>query len=92
MVRLTYSAPHDRLTRMCEAMTTAMDAHPEARDGDKAIVFLDDGKCGGIQTHGYDSIPDALSDLLSHLQSMFEAAGHTITIVPVENVGPPNLN
>jgi hypothetical protein len=69
MARLTYSAPHDRLTRMCEAMTTAMDAHPEARDGDKAIVFL-----------------------LSHLQSMFEAAGHTITIVPVENVGPPNLN
>jgi hypothetical protein len=82
--KVTYGAPHDRLTRMCEAMTAAMDAHPEAREGDKCIVFLDDGKCGGIQTHGYPSTIDALADLLNHLVVLFAANGKTLSVIPME--------
>ena len=79
--------PHDRLTRMCEVMTEAFDADPEHRDGDKCIVFLDDGNWGGIQMHGYDDYADGMADLMRHVEAMFKANGLTMTFVPVETIG-----
>lgn len=72
-----HSEPQDRLTRLCAAMTEAMDAHPEHNsDTDKAIVFLDDGMMGGIQIHGaYKDDTEALVDLLMHIKAIFEARG-----------------
>lgn len=69
--------PHDRLTRICAAMTEAMDAHPEHNsDTDKAIVFLDDGRVGGIQIHGnYKDDAEALVDLIMHIKAIFESRG-----------------
>lgn len=79
--------PVDRLTRMCAAMTEAFDAHSEHRDGDKCIVFLDDGNWGGIQMHGYDDYADGMADLMRHVEAMFKANGLTMTFVPVETIG-----
>jgi hypothetical protein len=79
----TEGEPHDRLTRMCDAAIQAFEAHPEHRDGDKAIVFLDDGGRGGIVLHGYDSDVDAMADLLMHLKALFEANGRTLMVIPV---------
>lgn len=79
----TEDTPHDRLTRICATMTDAMDAHPETRPEDKAIVFLDDGQRGGIQLHGYNDEGDALTDLLIHLTALFEANGQTLRIIPI---------
>jgi hypothetical protein len=81
--RRSEGAPHDRLTRLCDAMTQTLEAHPEYRDGDKAMLFLDDGKRGGIVLHGYDADVDAMTDLLMHLKALFEANGKTLMIVPV---------
>jgi hypothetical protein len=82
-VRRTEGQPHDRLTRLCEAMGDALKAHPEYRDGDKAIVMLVDDKRLGIGLHGYDDDPDAAeTDLLAHLQTMFEANGKTLILAP----------
>lgn len=81
--RRTEGEPHDRLTRICDAMSKAMDAHPEHRDGDKAILFIDDGHRGGIVLHGYDSDTDAIADLFVHLQAMFEANGKTLMVLPL---------
>lgn len=67
--------PHDRLTRMCDTAIRAVESHAERRDGDKCIVFLDDGKRGGIVLHGYDSDLDAMSDLLVHVRAIFRANG-----------------
>lgn len=76
----TGGKPADRLTRLCDAMTSALEADPEYRDGDKAIVMLDDGSRGGIVLHGYDDDMQAMADLLTHLGAVFEAGGKTLRI------------
>lgn len=74
--------PHDRLTRLCAAMTDALDSHPE-RGEEKAIVFLQDGERGGLQLHGYDDDTDAMVDLFVHLKALFEANGKTLMFAPL---------
>jgi hypothetical protein len=72
--------PHDRLTRMCDAAINAFEAHAEHREGDKCIVFLDDGKRGGLVLHGYKSDSEAIADLLMHLRAIFKANGKDLQI------------
>jgi hypothetical protein len=80
--------PHDRLTRMCDAMVTVWDAHPEHRPADKCIVFLDDGDRGGLVLHGYDSDTDAMADLLMHLKALFKSSGRELIFAPLPGSGP----
>jgi hypothetical protein len=75
--------PIDRLTRLADAMTRALEADPEYHDDDKAIIFLDDDKHGGIVLFGYDEDFDAMANLFVHLKAVFEANGKTLMIVPV---------
>lgn len=70
--------PHDRLTRICDSMTTQFDLHPEHRKGDKCIVFLDADNRGGLVMHGYDDDIEAIVNLLMHLQAMFRANGKNL--------------
>jgi hypothetical protein len=56
-------------------MTKTLDAHPEMTPDVKCIVFLDDGKRGGLQMHGYENDTDAMVDLLVHLRAIFKANG-----------------
>jgi len=78
--RRTEGKPHDRLTRLAAAMTAALEADPEYRDGDKAIVMLDDGSGSGIVLHGYDDDAQAMTDLLCHLRAIFEANGKRLEV------------
>ena len=64
-------------------MTEALDAHPEYTSEVRCIVFLDDGKRGGLQLHGYDNDTEAMADLLVHLRAIFAANGKTLEIVTV---------
>lgn len=73
--------PHDRLTRICDAMTDTFDQHREHRPADKCIVFLDDGTRGGIVIHGYDNDTDAMVDLIVHLKAVFEANGKQVDMM-----------
>lgn len=79
--------PHDRLTRMCDAAIKAFEVHPEHREGDKCIVFLDDGKRGGLVLHGYEKDTEAMVDLLMHLRAIFHANGKDLHLVPLERIG-----
>jgi hypothetical protein len=79
----TEGVPHDRLTRLADVMAAALEAAPEYREGDKAIMFLDDGKRGGLVLHGYDDDTEAMDDLIVHLQAIFEVNGKTLMVVPV---------
>lgn len=76
--------PHDRLTRLCAAMTDALDAHPERGD-EKCIVFLQSeaDKRGGLQMHGYDDDSEALADLFMHMRAIFAANGKTLMFAPI---------
>jgi hypothetical protein len=82
-------APVDRLTRLCAAMTEALDAHPERGD-EKCIVFLQDAGesgLGGLQLHGYDDDKDAMVDLLIHLKAIFESNGMQFMVMPIGGDG-----
>ena len=83
--------PRDRLTRLCDAMTTALDAHPE-RGEEKCVVFLQDGELGGLQLHGYDDDAEALTDLLIHLKAIFESAGMELHFAAIPDPSAASQN
>lgn len=75
--------PKDRLGRIAAAMLEAAENHPESRDGDKAIVMLDDSEdMGMIAPGGYEDGRDAFVNLLAHLQVLAEANGLSLDFVP----------
>ena len=82
--------PEERLTRLCAAMTEALDAHPERGD-EKCIVFLQDGERGGLQLHGYEDDADALVDLFIHLRAIFRSQGRDLSFAPMPEA-PADLN
>lgn len=79
--------PIDRLTRICDAMTDTLDAHPESTGDEKCVVFLQDGGRGGFQLHGYEDDTDAIVDLFVHLTALFEANGKKLMIAPLGGDG-----
>lgn len=85
----TEGEPHDRLTRLCDAMTRTLEAHPEYQEGDKCVVFLDSDvdRAGGLVMHGYDSDSEALADLFMHLRPIFEVNGRHLLFVPLPGEG-----
>jgi hypothetical protein len=77
------SEPSGRLTRICAAMTDAMCAHPEYSDEVHCMVFLQDGKHGGLTMYGYERDSEAIADLIFHLRAIFEVNGSQLMIVPL---------
>ena len=76
--------PMDRLTRLCEVATQAIEASPEYREDDKLIIFLDDKESGGLVLHGYDDDTEAVSAIMGHMKAIFVANGFNLQLVPVE--------
>jgi len=72
-------------------MADALEAHPEHRDGDKAVIMLmnDEAGDGGLVLHGYDDHGEAAADLLLHLKAIFAADGKTL-VVASAGAGSPN--
>jgi hypothetical protein len=82
--------PIDRLTRLCDAMTDALEAHPEHDDTVRCVIMLSDEQHGGLVTHGYDDTgndTDAMVDLIMHLKAVFEANGKTLMVMPLGRDG-----
>lgn len=78
----TEGEPHDRLTRLCAAMTDALDAHPEHGE-EKCAIFLQDGDRAGLVLHGYDNDTEAVVDLFVHLRAIFHANGKELMFAPL---------
>ena len=74
---------HDRLTRLCAAMTDALVAHPEATGTEQAVVFLQDGSRGGLVMHGYVDDAEAIADVIWHLKAIFRSNGKTLMFGPI---------
>jgi hypothetical protein len=79
--------PSDRATRLCAAMTDALEAHPEYGDDVKGAIFLRLGDQGGLVLHAYEDDADAVMDVVQHLQAIFEANGGDVSIMIVPEVG-----
>lgn len=76
--------PHDRLTRLCAAMTETLRAHPECGDA-QVVVFLESESeaRSGIVMDGYESDAEAVVAVFIHLQAIMRANGKMMTIVPI---------
>jgi hypothetical protein len=72
--------PHDRLTRLCAAMTDALMAHPETTDEIRCAVFLSDDRVGGLQIYGYDDDSEAVVDVLMHVRAIMRSNGKDLQI------------
>jgi hypothetical protein len=85
----TEDVPHDRLTRICAAMTDVLETHPERGD-ERCIVFLSSPqeRRNGMQLHGYEDDKDAIVGLLTHLRAIFRANGKDLHVVPVGTTPP----
>jgi hypothetical protein len=79
--------PQDRLTRICDVMTDALHDHPEFREGDKCMVFMDDGESAGLVMDGYDDDSQALADLFQHMQAIMKANGKKLDIIFLDEDG-----
>lgn len=78
------TTPTERLTRLCDAMTTALEAHPEYQS-DQCMIFMSSeaDKRYGLVIHGYEDDKKAIVDLLMHLRAMFKANGMEMHLVPI---------
>lgn len=72
--------PHDRLTRLCDAMIDALRAQPEVSDADRCVIFLTDGDRGGAVLNGYDDDFVAMIDVFMHMRSVFRANGKDLQL------------
>jgi len=79
--------PHSRMTQLCEAMTEALEDHPE-HDNERAIVLLEgsNGQHAGV-LHGYEDDAEACHALLSYLKVLFENNGKRLVIAPIYGEG-----
>jgi len=86
--------PFNRLTRLCDVMTTALDEAIEAEEPNdeqrgkvRTIVFLEDDGGAGIETFGYESSIDAMVSLFVHMKAVFQAEGKDLEFIGI----PENL-
>jgi hypothetical protein len=88
----TEGVPHDRLTRLCDAMARALEADAEYQEGDRCIIFIDSEteQRGGLVMHGYDDDTEALSAIFMHLRAIFRANGKELLLAPL--LGTPETN
>ena len=77
------TSPKDRLTRICAAMLATFNQSDEIKEGDRAIVFLNDDEKGGIAMTGYANDKEAIADLVVHLRAMFHAQGVELHLLPI---------
>ena len=81
--RRTEGEPHDRLTRICDAMSATFATHAERGDDDKCVIFLDGDERGGLVMIGYDDDAEAMTNVLMHLRAIFRANGKQLLIAPL---------
>ena len=81
--------PHERLTRVCDAMLEGGKAHPEYEEGMRLITLVNFDNHGGIGIDGYDDDDDwdAVIDIFLHLKAIVQASGQDLLIVPLKG-GP----
>lgn len=69
--------PHDRLTRIADAMMTAALEHPEYTHGDKIIAAMDDGRLSGLGQDGYEDVAAALH---RHMAAIMSGSGYRVVV------------
>jgi hypothetical protein len=68
-------------------MSDCFKAHPEHQEEDKCIVFLDDGRFGGLVIVDYEDDKAAIVNLLMHLKAMFKANGMDMDLMTLGQDG-----
>ena len=89
-VRRQDDEPTDRPTRLAQAAVDAIEAHPEHRGGEQAIVLIrapvDGGPMSGngIAVAGFDGDSEAINFLLEMCEAMCSANGRSFRVVNLD--------
>lgn len=72
-------------------MTDALEVDGEYGPDVRAVIFISVGERGGIVIHNYPEEPEgqhqAIADVMSHVQALFEANGIDMQILTVPEPG-----
>lgn len=82
-VNSSYHEPHNRQTRLADHALEAVRSHPEYKEEERLIVFLDNSitKTSAIGISGYDDPLDPMVNLFMHLRAMFASVGKELLLV-----------
>ena len=88
-VTRTEGEPHDRLTRICDAMSGTLEHHAEHREGDVAIILVDSmpERRGGMVMVGYSDPRQALARVLDLAEALAKAHDIPLAIIPTDALG-----
>lgn len=80
--------PHNRLTRLCDAMTQTLEEHPEFQ-GERCAIFIDSDveQKGGLVLAGYQEDVDAVIAIFAHMKALFRTNGMTLEVFPMQSKG-----
>ncbi len=87
-----HEEPTTRLTRMADVAIQAIEAHPEYRESDQFIIFLDEAvedhqHQGGMVISGYADHSEALTSIFMHMQAIMKANGFRLDLMAMNDDG-----
>jgi len=74
------SPPPDRLAQLGDAMTAALEQHPDRGD-ERCMILFDAPDGGGLHVYGYEDDSDAAEQLLSHVRALYWARGLALLVI-----------
>jgi hypothetical protein len=77
----------NKYTRIFEALATTMEYDVDFTGRERVIVIVNDDDTHATGILGYEREGDAVIDLISHLQGIFEANGRHLFFAPIAGEG-----
>ena len=84
-VEYSEDVPHDRMTRLCDAMTQCLEEHPEYEE-ERCVIFVTGDGGGGLVGHGYEESAELMEDICQHLRAFGQATGIHSMVIPMGRV------
>jgi len=84
---VTDDEPHERLSRIGDAMFNAAHAHPEWREGDRLIIMLDEAEVQAFCANGYESPGQMITAALIQINALIESQGGRMHVIPMPHGG-----
>jgi hypothetical protein len=81
------SEPFDRLTELCNEMSHVLEREENADV--QAIIMLNDGVNGGIESFGMTDDQEMTAAIIIHLKAIFAASGKRLTILTDDRIYTP---
>lgn len=85
----TSDTPQDRLGRVIDAAMTAIEAHPEYREGDRVLIMAHDRTTmkGGNAGLGFEDAEEVMATMMEHAEAFAKSQGFPFRLLPIDSIG-----